>query len=310
MRCVLWPGLRLAALAALALLATGACREVQEAVWPADTAALVEGRPITMAELKQVLGWGYYGQLDREGASADEAKAVPGLVLDKLIEERLILAEAPRRKISLETAEREARLAEAKEAWSGRDLHSDQAEALRRNLRRQIILHKITDRIMADERRFSDVDWRAFWRAWPKKKPTRYLVRVLFMSPLPEAPVLPEPVPTDLERLAQKFKLEGYPAVLSEAVWLQSDLLDSGLIKALETAWAGRRLSPPLRQESSWAIYEVLRLDRKTAAVAELKAARAAYELKAGEEAFREWLTARRAAADIRINPNLTQTLE
>jgi hypothetical protein len=86
--------------------------------------------------------------------------------------------------------------------------------------------------------------------------------------------------------------------------------LDSGLIEALETAWAERRPSPPLRQESSWAIYEVLNLDRKTAAVAELKAARAAYELKVGEEAFSAWLAARRAAADIRVNPSLTQTRE
>ncbi len=307
------PGLKLAAAAVLVILAAWSCRDVQEAVWPADTAALVEGRPITMDELNQVLNWGLYGELEQEDASKEaspEAKAVPGLVLEKLIEEQLVLAEAKRRNISLETAEKEARAIQAKEAWSGRDLSWSQARALRQNLLRQVILHKTTAKIMADERRFSEAEWRAFWQAWPKNKPTRYLVRALFLSPFPETPVLPEPIPGNFEQLAQKFKLEGYPAILSEAVWLQSDLLDSDLVKALETAWIDRRPTPPLRQENSWVIYEVLRLDRKTAAVAELKAARAAYEQKAGEEAFNEWLADRRATADIRINPNLSPTQE
>jgi hypothetical protein len=296
-----------AAAAVLVLLAAGACREVREAVWPADTAALVEGRTITMSELNRVLGWGLYGQLEE---AAPAAEAVPLLVLEKLVEEQLVLAEAPRRKISLEKAEKEARAVQSKKAWSGRGLPPAQDAALQQSLLRQIILHKITAKIMAEERRFSDEDWRAFWLAWPKKKSTRYLVRALFLPPSPEAPILSGPSQGDLDQLAQKFKLEGYPAVLSENVWLRSDLLDSDLITALETAWADKRPSPPVRRESSWAVYEVLNLDRKTEAVAELRAARAAYELKAGGEAFSKWLAARRAAADIRINPNLTQTRE
>lgn len=301
----------------LPLLAAGAaCREVQEAlVWPDDTAALVDGRPITMAELNQVLGWGFYGQLNREegaseGGPSSAPETVPRLVLEKMIEERLVLAEAVKRRVSLEAAERELSAAWPDEAELEADLPQAQAEILRRNLVRQFFLHKVTARIMAEERRFSEADWQAFWREWPRKKPTRYLVRVLFLPSSPEAPVLPEPSQGNLEQLTQRFKLEGYPAILSAPVWLQSDFLESDLLEILETAWADRKPSPPVRQEGSWAVYEVLDLDRKTAVVAELKAARAAYELKTGEEAFRVWLAARRAEADIRINPSLTQSRE
>jgi hypothetical protein len=304
------PGLWLAAAAVLAFL--GACREVQEAlVWSPDTAALVDGRPITMDELNQVLGWGFYGQLSQdEGAAAAAPEAVRLLVLEKMIEERLVLAEAARRKISLEAVEKEIKAARLDESWSRPDLPPDQAENLRQNLLRQLVLHKTTAGIMDDGRRLSAADWQSFWQAWPKKKPTLYLVRVLLLPLSPEAPALPEPGRENFDQMAQRFKLEGFPAVLSEAVWFRSDRLDRGLRAVLEAAWAGRKPSQPVRQEGSWAIYEVLDLDREAAAVDDLRAARAVYELKAGEEAFRGWLEARRAAADIRINPSLIQSRE
>jgi hypothetical protein len=299
------PGRRLTAIACLAFLATGACREVQDAWdWPPDTAALVEGRPITMTELNQVLGWGLYGQLTPE-EDAPATETVPLMVLEKLIEERLVLAEAAPRKVSFEAVENE--ISRPVEEASASDLPPAQAESLRRNMLRQAVLHRITDKIMADERRLSSADWRAFWQAWPKKKPVRYLVRVLFLPPSPKAPSLPGRGQENLEQLTQKFKLEGYPVVLSASVWLRSDRLAPELTTTLETAWAEQKPSPPVQREGSWAVYEVLDLDRETAAVAELKAARSAYELKAGEEAFRGWLSARRATADIRINPSLTQ---
>jgi hypothetical protein len=305
-----WGGLCLAA--ALALLAAWAYhRETREAwVWPSDTAALVEGQPITMDELKQVLDWGLYGQLSREeGASAPAPESIPLLVLEKMIEERLVLAEAARFNFSIDAAEKEISAAHLDEMRTKPGLSSDQAETLRLNLLRQLVLHKITSKIMAAERRFSAADWRVFWRDWPKKvKPTHYLVRVLFLPPAPEAPKVPKA--KNLDQMAQLFKLEGFPVLLSPTVLLHSDRLDSDLKRVLENAWAGQNLSPPVRQDGSWAVYEILNLDRKTAAVAELTAARTAYEFKTGEEAFRRWLAARRSAADIRINPNLTQIRE
>ena len=292
------------ALAALGLLAAPACREATEAwVWPPDTAALVEGQAITMAELNQVLGWGLYGQLSGE---APDSAAVPLMVLERLIDERLLMAEAARFNYSLSAAENEISAAGLDEAFPG--LSPAQAEALRLNLIRQLVAHKTTARIMAEERRFSAAEWQAFWRAWPRSKATRYQVRGLFLPSSPAAPKLPKA--ENFEQLAQTVKLEGSPALLSEPVWLQSDNLDESFRAVLEEAWAGQRPSPPVRREGGWAVYEVLNLDRETAAVAELKAARAAYELQIGEYAFSRWLSERRAAADIKISPNLTQAQE
>jgi len=300
-------GFWLTAMGGLALLTAGiSCRDAREAAlgWPPDAAALVEGQTITMTELNQVLDWGFYGQLSPKEDAPEPPENVPLLVLEKMIEERLVLAEADRRKISLGELENEA-------VWTDKSYPTlPQTEPMRLNLARQMRLHKITSRIMADERRFSDRDWQAFWRKWPRNKPTRYLVQALFIPLSTDPPLMSAQSRDNLEQLAQKFKLEGFPAILSAAVWLQSDLLDSGLAEVLEAAWEARAPSQPVRQEGSWAIYEVLNLDRKTAAVAELKAARAAYELKTGEEAFHRWLKTRRNAADIRINPSLIQTPE
>jgi len=311
-RALAVPGLWLAVAGGLVLLAAVSnCRKVQDVWgWSPDTAAMVEGRPITMTELNQVLGWGFYAQLNQnEGAPASDSEDVPLLVLEKMIEERLVLAEADRRNLNLDESD-EIGVAWLDEGDSQSDLPEAQAEIIRQNLLRQILLHKVTTRIMDEERELSAADWRVFWRDWPRHKPTRYLVRVLFLPPSQEAPILPERGRETLEQMAHRFKLEGFPAILSTAVWLQSGLLDSDLIEVLTAAWVDRKPSPPVRQESSWAIYEVLNLDRKTAAVDELKAARAAYELKAGEEAFRRWLSARRSEADIRINPSLIKPRE
>ena|GEM_PF-2200815 len=289
----------------LALLPSWACREAQEGwIWPPDTAALVEDRPITMAELNQVLGWGLHGRLN-SGEGPHTQADTPRLVLEKMIEERLVLAEAARLNISMEAKGISASSLDD-EARPG--LSPNQSETFRRNLLRRRALQEITARIMAEERRFSAADWRAFWEAWPKNRPTRYLVRALFLPPVPETPKLPKS--GNFYQMAQNYKLEGIPVILSAPVWLQSDHLDGGLRMVLEDAWAGRKPSAPMRQEESWAIYEVLELDRESAAVAELKAARAAYELKINEEAFSRWLAARRATADISINPNLIKNRE
>ena len=283
-----------------ALLAAGACRETPE--WDPDVAALVDGRPIALAVLDRVLDWGLYPQLSP--GEAEASATVRRRVLDKLIEERLVLLEAGKRGLSVSSEEIEQAAARL-EPWLGQAPPPEQAEALRLSLRNQIISHKMTEIIMREDRNLSAAGWRVFWGNGPRPRPARYRVRALFLPPGPEDPDLPARTRGDLDQLAEKFKLDGLPVVVSTPVWLRDDHLEPGLAEVLETAWARRRTSDPVKLTDSWAVYEVLAVDRRTDAALEMKAARAAYELRAGEEAFRRWLDNRRAAADIRINPIL-----
>jgi hypothetical protein len=271
-------------------------------VWDPEVAALVNGRPITLAEVDQVLAWGLYPQLGPDPGLPAAARA---LVLEKLIDERVILAEAALRGVSVSDEKVEEAFTILDSAWFGRPPPAAAAAGLRKALRNQLLLRKMEQRIALEERILSAEEWRAFWRDWPKSRPLRFRVRALLIPAAAKPPGLPDLARGDLDQLAQRFKLDGLPVVISEPVWLQGDRLAPGLFEALETASVRGRLSDPFRLQESQAVYEVLAVDRGPSAQEEWRAAQAAFEARAGEKAFSRWLAARRAAADIRINPDL-----
>ena len=296
----LWP----LAAALPVCLAAIACLEPRAEEWDPAVAALVDGRPITAAEVNQVISWGLYPQRGPAESGTAEA-AVRRAVLEKLIDARLVLGEAERRGLAVGQYELTRAAAGLESPWAGGALPPGEADALRSALRHQRLAHKMTETIMREGRLLSAESWRSFWVNWPRPRPDRYQVRAMFLPPVLESLDSPARNQGDWGQLAEKFKLEGFPVIISEPLWLRSDRLESGLAEALATAWARRRPSGPVRLASCWVIYEVLAVNRSPEAAQALLAARASYEMRAGEEAFRRWLHARRAEADIRINPNL-----
>lgn len=293
------PGLILAMIMILTLGLAGGCREEP---WPPEAAVLVNGRPIDKAAVDRVLEWGFTADLGRPG---DREATIP-LVLERLIDEQLILAEAEKIGLTVGAEELERAQSDLGSAWFGTAPPPAERGELRDALRNQLILRKMTQKVMAERRVLSVADWRDFWAGWPKNRPGRYLVKVLLLPPMERPPALPaKSGRRNLEKLADAFEREGLAAIVSGPLWLGGDQLEPAARLALEEGRAQRRLAGPIRLAESWAVYEVLEIEPGPSPAEEFRAARTAFEEMAGEKAFQKWLANLRAEADIKINPAL-----
>lgn len=280
----------------LALILSSGCHEE---TWDPEVIALVNGRPIGKVAIDRVLEWGFYADLGQPG----EREVTIPLVLDKLIDEQLILAEAERIGLIIEEQQLDRAQSDLGTAWFGTSPPPAELGELRDALRKQLLLRKMTEKIMVERRVLSAPDWRSFWEGWPKNKPPRYLVRVLLLPPVDQTPVFPTRGRQDLEKLAERFGREGMAAIISGPLWLNGGLFDSKARGALEEGLAKKRLAGPIRLTESWAIYEVLEMETGPSPADEFRAAQTAFENLAGEKAFRDWLDELRTEADIKVNP-------
>lgn len=270
-----------------------------EESWDPEVAVLVNGRPISKGAIDRVLEWGFYADLGQPG----EREATIPLVLDKLIDEQLILAEAEKRGLTVEDQHLDRTQSDLGSAWFGVSPPPAELGELRDALRNQLLLRKMTEKIMVERRVLSALEWQTFWQGWPKNKPPRYLVRVLLLPPVSQTPVFPTRGRQDLEKIADRFEREGLAALVSGPLWLGGDLFQPKDRVVLEEGLAKKRLAGPIRLDESWAIYEVLEMEPAPRPGDEFRAAQTAFENLAGERAFREWLKELRAGADIRVNP-------
>lgn len=271
----------------------------QEETWDPEVAVLVNGRPVGRGAIDRVLEWGFYADLGQPG----EREATIPLVLDKLIDEQLILAEAERAGLVIEDQHLDRAQSDLGSAWFGSSPPPAELGELRDALRNQLLLRKMTEKIMVERRVLSAAEWRAFWQGWPKNKPPRYLVRVLLLPPVAQTPVFPTRGRQDLEKIADRFERDGLAAIVSGPLWLGGDLFDQRARETLEEGLAQKRLAGPIRLDESWAIYEVLEMEPAPSPADEFRAAQTAFENLAGEKAFRQWLAELRAGAEIRVNP-------
>jgi len=282
----------------LAMILSSGCREEP---WDPEVAVVVNDQPIKKAAVDRVLEWGFYPDLGQPG----EREATISLILDKLIDEKLILAEAEKAGLTVENQELNQAQSSLGSAWFDASPPPAELGELRDALRNQMLLRKMTEKIMVERRVLSADEWRAFWAGWPKNKPSRFLVRVLLLPPVEETPALPAKQRQNLEKVADRYKLEGLAAIISGPLWLNGEMFDQNGLKALEEGLDQKQLVGPLRLAESWAIYEVLEIQPAPGPAEEFQAAQAAFENLAGEKAFQEWLDELRNGADIKINPAL-----
>lgn len=285
--------------AALVLPAAG-CREEP---WDPEVAVVVNGRPISKAAVNRVLEWGFYPQLGQGGER--EGAVTIHQILDKLIDEQLILAEADKNGLAVSEIEINQVENALDTAWFGVRPPPAELSELRQVLRNQILLRKMTEKVMAERRVLAADEWSRFWEGWPKNRTSRYLVRALLIPPVHELPEIPARRKGTLDRLADFFEGEGFSVLVSDKFWLSAFKLEPEVARALEASAAERRPAGPFRLEESWAAYEVLEVDPGLSPDDELRAAMVAFETLAGEKAFQDWLKELKAGADIKINPSL-----
>lgn len=288
----------LAMLMAVSIIAVGGCREQEP--WDTDIAVKVNGRPIPKAALDRVLEWGFYPDLDQGG----EREINIPLILDKLINEELILGEAEKIGLVLSPGELSEGLDNLSSVWFGGEPPQAEQAELRQAVARHLLLRKMTEKVINDRKVLSAEKWHDFWEKWPKNKGPSFKMRALLLPPTDDEPQRPAEI-KKLEDLADYFKSQGAAVILSQALWLSGERLDLVISEELSRAFKEKRLSLPIRLDESWAIYEVLSRDLGPGAAEEFEAARRVFEAKAGEEAFQRWLSEIRSEAVVEYAPYL-----
>ena len=277
------------------------CRET---AWDPEVAALVNGQVIDKAAVIRVMELGFF---PRPGETPDRMKGSASVVqiVNKLIDEKLILEEAEKAGLTVPEQELEDASASLGSAWFGVEPPPAELLELKETIRNQILVRQMTEKIMLERRLLAADDWRAFWAAWPKETPPRYLVRALLLPSLArEAPNLPVRRRHTLENLAEYFEQQDMEAIISEPLWLGREFIEKeGVLKALAEAASQKKITQPLPLEESWVIYEILEVEPGPTVQQNFRAAMNSFEALAGEEAFKKWLTEVRNASDIRINP-------
>ena len=283
---------------ALIIVLCGGCRN--EETWDTDAIVKVNGRSIARTAVERVLEWGLYPDLDQGG----EREINIPIILDKLINEELILEEAGKAGLVISSAEIDESLGDLESAWFGVNPPGSERSEMRQALIRHMLLRKMTERVMGEKRVLSAEKWHVFWEEWPKNKAPSFRVRALLLPPTDEEPVWPEEL-LDLDEVAEFYQQDGSPVVVSQPLWLSGEKLERVVMDELGRSYRQRRLSLPIRMDESWAIYQVLAVDSGPGAAEEFELAKQAFESRAGEEAFQKWLAEIRAAAKIEYAPSL-----
>lgn len=300
--------------------------EEHQAKWDPQVLAVVNGQPITREAVNQVLKWGTYSGLGLEGMELEGAELekmdiggvdLEGIefegveleadtvarILQKIIDQQLVFDAAVLSGFQVWPGELEEVEKRISSAWPDSQLSDQDWQEIRLVLARQLLQRRMTEQIKDEGQEISAEGWKIFWKEWPRSLPPRYQVRVLLLPPLPKVEDFSLSRWVDLEQMVDHFAGSGLEIVVSETMWISGPKQKPEIVQALEEAWNLGRLTDPIRMAESWAVYELLNVDRGSSPVNEYRAARAAYEEGAREYAFELWLNDVRRQADISINP-------
>ncbi|MDR0548810.1 MAG: SurA N-terminal domain-containing protein [Deltaproteobacteria bacterium] len=291
-------------------------------LWDPDTAALVNGRPISRAALEELLVAGLNARTKDNPAA--RALAI-GQILDRLVVEELIRQKAEDAGFNIPEAEVKAYVAALRALVTcqgdkqpalcqvGPDpKYANFFQAIR--LRRQ--LEKLAQKVIPVNWRPSSQKWRVFWGDFLTKMPKGpvYQAQVLFVQAHDEAyKILKESWRRNLTlaELETKVRFGGYATLFSRAMSI--DPLDP---KTLATF--GRvnlrdelaiSLDPPyltqiFRLPNSYAVLEVLAIRPAIQPTELARAGQKAFEESTGQATFLAWVAKLKSEATIVINPN------
>ncbi len=283
----------------LLFLFLAACREKP---WDPEVAVLVNGQPISKKALDKVLELGFNPTVTEDEAQSADLNL--GQILEKLINEKLILDEAAKANLSVGDQEVKAALDSYATAWFGETPPPAELGEMKEALRKQLLLRKMTEKVMKDGLILSADRWRVFWAGWPRKHPVRFRTRLLVIPPMEKEPQIPAGYRKDLGEMTAYLMMErGLDVLVEGPIWTDDTRVTAAEAEALEEAFEKKGATRAFKQAESWMIYEPLEIDRGPDESLELLRAKAAFEELEGEKVFRDWLLRIKQEADIQINP-------
>ncbi len=277
----------------------------QDKPWDPELAALVNGQPISKAAVIRIMELGFY-PLDAQSSDRLRGAASVMEIVKSLVDETLILQKAQESGLKVEAQELAREMERVGSAWPETELPPAELAELKQSLHNQLLIARMTEKIMKSQRRLTAEKWRRFWAQWPRQPLARYQVRILFLPPeRPEPKLPPASAWRSLETLARHFQRQNMETLISAPIWLEPQALDKApLAEALaQAAASGSSFTRPLRLEESWAVYELLEAQPAPEPAAYFRQALEEFERQAEEEAFQSWLNQVRSESEVRINP-------
>jgi hypothetical protein len=293
-------------------------------LWDPRHAALVNGRPVLREEVEEVLKAGLYPPLTAEGG--EPGTITMRQILDKLIEEELVLQAAERAGLTV-TDEEVGRFLEghmlawgcgedARQGYLCRLPRGEELESLAASLRERLLLQKAVAYAAGRLGRRAARDWERFLAEWVQAHtvPRVYEVRALLSEKSPAALGILRSAKAragGLGGLVDNLKAAGAGCIVSDPIYLDPGkaavaLAGAGdLGKALAAA-AGdsQKLTAPFELAESYAVLEILKEVPPPTPEQIIQAARAGYEGRVADEAFRAFVRDLYKEAEIVINPN------
>ncbi len=275
-----------------------------------DTAAVVNGRIISMASLEAAIRAGS-GDLEK----ISEPTPLKRHILEQLIEEELVVQEAEKRGLKVSSAELEDRVAEVKadyppgafEEMLLRDYID--FESWREQQKRNILVGKTIEAETASRLREDARGWTDFFEAnrWRADEPSRYEIRHVTTTSREDA------------EMARKAALKGGSLeaglkVLGQTVekndgesrWVYLEKLPDPMRRAIAGTKAGA-FSDIVETEFGFTFFQVVAVDRPGPPdpAEELQRIRRLYVEHLKNMAYDEWMSELKNAAKIVINPLL-----
>ena len=267
--------------------------------WDRDVLATVNGHPIERSVVENILNFGALP--DSYGYSLKSLATRP--VLEQLILEQLILESATQNHIQVEKEDVNRYFADLMLDKSGLVFTDEEQGKIKIVLERQLLVRKMTGKIMDERQVLSAKEWQKYWDGWPRAKVPRYQVQVVLVPLTVDISKLDLSNFSSVEGLDSYFMEQAVVALLSGPMWLAGADQDPALIVALENAFELGKLAEARPLTESWAFYEVLKVERMSDPLEDYRQARTSFESLAREKAFGAWLAERRAQSDIRIGP-------
>jgi|GEM_PF-2250701 len=281
-----------------------------EAKIGAETAALVNGRPITMETLVSA------SKSAADRLSASEEKNLLSELLTQLIEEELMVQEAERRGIKISERELAEKVQEIMTDYPGQSFNEMlireyiDFNAWKERLRRNMLIQAVTKAELNSRVTLTAEKWSAFIKEQGPVQPEPAKVKVEHLT-FPERRQAEQALEKiragqSFDQAARELTDSVSVAQVGRAVWIYPRRLPEPLAETLIQSKEGE-VTPVMETGSGYSIFRVLEVRREELPKPEevLAGLHRRFEERQKAQAFAQWMAELKQQAEIIVNPSL-----
>ena len=274
-----------------------------------DTVAVVNGRIIDKRALE--LAQRPWSELD---ATDEQRMIFQSRAINQLIDEALILQDAERLGLAVGNKELKKQLdffmsdysePQFKEMLIKEYVNLDE---LREQMRRNMLIRKVTEVRVKEREQFDSVAWNVFFRERLEEDSRRFRLKVAHITfenkEGAEAALARLRSGSDFDAIAGDLAKNSNDVSIGNPVWVTPHFEDKGLSRIL-SGLADGEISDIIETQMGYSIFQVLESDRnsQTDPKAFLSSVYKEYEAAQRARAYAEWIRELRDESDISVNP-------